>query len=77
MDNIGLIFTAVLHSVYARITPTRGPVREDEDRDRGSLSLEHVLWFVAAAVAVVVIAGIVYTKIKGEANKPVQAPTAP
>lgn len=75
MDKIGLIFSAVLHSVYARITPTRGPVRED--RDRGSLSLEHVLWFVAAAVAVVVIAAIVYGKIKEEANKPVQPPTAP
>jgi hypothetical protein len=49
----------------------------DDDRDRGAVSLEQVLWFVAAGVAVAVIATILWGKIKTEAEKPIQAPTAP
>jgi hypothetical protein len=41
------------------------------------VSLEQVLWFVAAGVAVAVIAAILWSKIKTEAEKPVQAPSAP
>jgi hypothetical protein len=39
--------------------------------------LEQVLWFVAAGVAVAVIAGILWGKIKTEANTSIQPPTAP
>ena len=51
--------------------------RRHTDRDRGAVSLEQVLWFVAAGVAVAVIAGILWGKIKTEAEKPIQAPSAP
>jgi hypothetical protein len=71
--NIELMLSAVTHVIYGqlrRLTP-------DTDRDRGAVSLEQVLWFVAAGVAVAVIAGILWGKIKTEAEKPIQAPTAP
>lgn len=71
--NIELVLTAIVHTVYGRF---RG-VASDSDRDRGAVSLEQVLWFVAAGVAVAVIAGILWGKIKTEANTSIQAPTAP
>jgi hypothetical protein len=72
--NIELMLSAITYMVYGqlrRITPV-GP-----DRDRGAVSLEQVLWFVAAGVAVAVIAGVLWSKIKTEAEKPIQAPSAP
>ncbi len=72
--NIELMMTAFTHVIYGKLrklTPT------DRDRDRGAVSLEQVLWFVAAGVAVAVIAGVLWSKIKTEADKPIQAPTAP
>ncbi len=72
--NIELTLTAIVHTVYGqlrRLAPTDG------DRDRGAVSLEQVLWFVAAGVAVAVIAGILWGKIKTEADKSIQAPSAP
>ncbi|MGZ4769242.1 MAG: hypothetical protein ACXVLX_11295 [Ilumatobacteraceae bacterium] len=72
--NIDLMLTAIVHTVYGHMR-RRAP--DDIDRDRGAVSLEQVLWFVAAGVAVAVIAGILWGKIKTEANKSIQAPTAP
>ena len=72
--NIELMLTAIVHTVYGRLRRL-API--DADRDRGAVSLEQVLWFVAAGVAVAVIAGILWGKIKTEANKSIQAPTAP
>lgn len=72
--NIELMLSALTHVVYGqlrRLTPAR------DDKDRGAVSLEQVLWFVAAGVAVAVIAGILWGKIKTEAEKPIQAPSAP
>ena len=72
--NIELMLTAISHMVYSqlrRFTP------DDSGRDRGAVSLEQVLWFVAAGVAVAVIASILWGKIKTEAEKPIQAPSAP
>lgn len=46
-------------------------------RDRGAVSLEQVLWFVAAGVSVAVIASILWTQIRNEAEKPVQSPSSP
>ena len=72
--NIELVLSAIVHTVYGnlrRLSPC------DADRDRGAVSLEQVLWFVAAGVAVAVIAGILWGKIKTEANTSIQAPTAP
>ena len=72
--NIELIMTALTHTVFARL---RAWVPADDERDRGAVSLEQVLWFVAAGVAVAVIAGVLWGKIKSEAEKPIQAPSAP
>jgi len=72
--NIELIMTALTHTVFARL---RNWVPVDDEGDRGAVSLEQVLWFVAAGVAVAVIAGVLWGKIKTEAEKPIQAPSAP
>ncbi|MEP7111911.1 MAG: hypothetical protein ABI862_01480 [Ilumatobacteraceae bacterium] len=72
--NIELMLSAITHMVYGQL---RRITSEDTDRDRGAVSLEQVLWFVAAGVAVAVIAGVLWSKIKTEAEKPIQAPSAP
>ena len=72
--NIELMLSVITHMVYGRlrrIAPT------EPDSDRGAVSLEQVLWFVASGVAVAVIAAILWGKIKTEAEKPIQAPSAP
>ncbi|MEP7203850.1 MAG: hypothetical protein ABI894_14640 [Ilumatobacteraceae bacterium] len=72
--NIELMLSALTHVIYGqmrRLTP------DTSQSDRGAVSLEQVLWFVAAGVAVAVIASILWGKIKTEAEKPIQAPTAP
>jgi hypothetical protein len=82
MNDVTIVATAVLHSVYAvlqgsvdHLRPVRGTC--DRGRDRGAVSLEQVLWFVAAGVSVAVIAAILWNKIRDEANTPVQSPSAP
>lgn len=72
--NIELLLTAIVHSVYGRL---RQLAPDSGERDQGAVSLEQVLWFVAAGVAVAVIAGVLWGKIKTEADKSIQAPTAP
>jgi hypothetical protein len=72
--NIQLMLTAFTHVVYGQL---RRLTDDHPERDRGAVSLEQVLWFVAAGVAVAVIATILWGKVKAEAEKPIQAPTAP
>ena len=72
--NIEMMMSAFTHMIYAQL---RRLAPHDPDRDRGAVSLEQVLWFVAAGVAVAVIATILWGKVKAEAEKPIQAPTAP
>ena len=82
MNDVTIVATAVVHAVYAvlhgsieRVRPAS--VSSGSTRDRGAVSLEQVLWFVAAGVSVAVIAAILWTKIRDEANTPVQSPSAP
>ena len=84
MNDVNVVASAVLHTVYAvlhgsvdrlRRMPAGGTGRGA--RDRGAVSLEQVLWFVAAGVSVAVIAAILWNKIREEANTPVQSPSAP
>jgi hypothetical protein len=78
MDSILTLSTAATHQLYAMllmIVPDR--VDDDEPRDRGAVSLEQVLWFVAAGVAVAVIANVLWGKIKTEADKDITVPTKP
>lgn len=55
---------AVLLGLF-RVTPT--DERADE-RDRGAVSLEQVLWFVAVGVSVAVVAAILWQRITDQAN---------
>jgi hypothetical protein len=72
--NIELMLSALTHVIYGHL---RRFTTDRPDGDTGAVSLEQVLWFVAAGVAVAVIAGVLWGKIKTEADKPIQAPTAP
>ncbi|MFZ8998607.1 MAG: hypothetical protein ACO4AY_03610 [Ilumatobacteraceae bacterium] len=68
------------HHVYRALLVLAGRGRTAphvDRRDRGAVSLEQVLWFVAAGVSVAVIASILWTQIRNEAEKPVQAPSSP
>lgn len=76
------LLTGATHQTYATLLRLAGRAPHaqpacDGDRDRGAVSLEQVLWFVAAGVSVAVVAGILWSKIRDEANKDVVAPAAP
>ena len=80
MIDIGITATSLMHVVHARCTSARRrrpTPHEDLARDRGAVSLEQVLWFVAAGVSVAVIAAILWNRIREEASTPINAPTAP
>lgn len=79
MTDITATATAVTHQLYAMLLTVFAPGADTEhgDRDRGAVSLEQVLWFVAAGVAVAVVAGILWGVIRSEAEKPITPPTAP
>lgn len=83
MQSMSTLTTAVTHQVYGatlaaaerlghRAAPPSGAAR-----DRGAVSLEQVLWFVAAGVSVAVIAGILWSQIKDKADDPISTPAAP
>ncbi len=75
--NIELMLSALTHVIYGQLRRVTSDGDTGSDNDRGAVSLEQVLWFVAAGVAVAVIAAILWGKIKTEAEKPIQAPSAP
>lgn len=77
MNDLHLTVTVVTHQVVGALSRGRRTHVADGDRDRGAVSLEQVLWFVAAGVAVAVIAGILWNQIRDQANTPVTPPTAP
>ena len=83
MNDVTLVTTAVTHQVYAAcmaVFGLTGTVREQPEasvRDRGAVSLEQVLWFVAAGVSVAVIAAILWGQIRDKADDPVISPSAP
>ena len=73
-----LTITAAIAASMAAMLPSRRSAADRRaDRDRGAVSLEQVLWFVAAGLAVAVIAGIVWAKIKTQANTDPAVPAAP
>ena len=78
MHDPGAAFTAVLHVVAAhlRSAGALGPADETQ-RDRGAVSLEQALWYAAAAVAVAVVATIIWAQIRTTASTPVDVPSAP
>ena len=76
MTDITLLYTAAVHTIMARLRATFAPAPAPAD-DRGDVSLSQVLWFVAAGVGVAVIAGIVWSRIRAQANTPIVTPAAP
>ena len=81
MNDITTTTTAVTHHIYATARKLGRSARVDEaalsERDRGAVSLEQVLWFVAAGVSVAVIAAILWGQIKDKADDPIISPSAP
>jgi hypothetical protein len=77
MSPLRVLHLATSHQLYA--ASRRRPQRPDStiERDRGAVSLEQVLWFVAAGVSVAVIAAILWTQIKDRADDPITPPVAP
>ena len=79
-----LMMQAATQQLYATLLSL---VPEDPDepdrpvvsRDRGAVSLEQVLWFVAVGVSVAVVATILWTQIIDTANETdnIDQPTAP
>ena len=49
--------------------------RETSRDDRGSTSVEHILWYVAAGLGTV--AAIIWTAIRTKAEEPLPSPAAP
>lgn len=60
------------------VTPDAlGELWRRRDDDRGAVSLEQVLWFVAAGLSVAVVAGILWSQIRTHASTPINLPSAP
>jgi hypothetical protein len=70
MDQMTFTTTAVTHQLFGGLRRVVGRTRRpaEADRDTGAVSLEQVMWFVAAGVAVAVIATILFQRIRDEAN---------
>lgn len=87
MQQIHTLTTATTHQLYRGMLVATGCDRRRSSgdrpddpalrRDRGAVSLEQVLWFVAAGVSVAVIASILWSQIRSEAEKPVDSPSSP
>lgn len=80
MNELRTVAVGATHQLYDLMLGAagrRGTADDDASRDRGAVSLEQVLWFVAAGVAVAVIAGVLWNTIRDEAEKPVNVPVAP
>jgi hypothetical protein len=74
IDDIALMHSAVRAPIehrLRRLLPARCT------GDSGAVSLEQVLWFVASGVSVAVVAGVLWGRIRTQANLPIQAPSAP
>ena len=74
-----LMTRAATEQLYATLMAVFGVDPSNDERDRGAISLEQVLWFVAVGVSVAVIAGILWTRIRDTANETdnINQPTAP
>ena len=69
MNDFMMVTNGATHQLYDTllgVAGRRGCADEPADRDRGAVSLEQVLWFAAAGVAVAVIAGILFQRITDE-----------
>ncbi len=86
MQTVEPVIHGVTHQIYATLLGAARRLGSGDvdvaavdpaERDRGAVSLEQVLWFVAAGVSVAVVAGIIWAKIKDEADNDIVSPAAP
>lgn len=64
-----LTMQAIVHLIYGRMRQLTMADDTGHGRsDRGAVSLEQVLWFVAAGAAVAAIAAIIWSKVRSAAN---------
>jgi len=72
-------FVAIWHAVYGTMRAALSASGSDPARpsDRGAVSIEHVLWYAAAAISVAVVAAIIWSQVRTTASTPVQSPSAP
>ena len=82
MNHLAVQTTAVTHQTYALLrrlhaASTASTEQDSGTRDRGAVSLEQVLWFVAAGVSVAVIAAILWGQIKDTAETDIDVPVSP
>ena len=80
MTDCSSMFSGMTHQLYSALLVVFDRSASDDqlgERDRGAVSLEQVLWFVAAGVSVAVIATILWNQIRDQANTPVDQPVAP
>jgi hypothetical protein len=80
MNHLPMMITGTTHQLYGMLLDVAGrpaDLERDPDRDRGAVSLEQVLWYVAAGVSVAVIAAILWNQIRDQAESDVDVPVAP
>ncbi len=80
MNQLPMVITGATHQLYDALlgaTRRRGTDDDTAERDRGAVSLEQVLWFVAAGVSVAVIAAILWNQIRDQAETEIDVPVAP
>lgn len=82
MNDPILTATAATYALHGASRSVLGSWRridrtDPSERDRGAISLEQVLWFVAAGVSVAVVAAIIWNQIRDQANTPIETPSAP
>lgn len=71
---LATVTTGATHQLYSWLLGACGRHHSsrvddgEEQRDRGAVSLEQVLWFVAAGVAVAAIANVLWGRIFDQAN---------
>ena len=71
MQQLPIIITGATHQVYDALLGATGR------RGADAISLEQVLWFVAAGVSVAVIAAILWNQIRDQAETEIDVPVAP
>ena len=78
MSEITLTFTTIVSVVAGTLRRALPSSMRDDARDeRGAVSIEHVLWYAAAAISVAVVATIIWNQVKATASTPIQSPSAP
>jgi len=74
MTDPSLLFAGTFAAIWHAVC---GTMRSARTSDRGAVSIEHVLWYAAAAISVAVVAAIIWSQVRTTASTPVQSPSAP